>query len=209
MVVGALTIVVIAPWTVRNWRVSGSPVLISTNAGVNFYIGHSPQASGAGRIIDELVFRYPELPQAEAEAKINNDGFREGIEYAAKHPLREVVLSAKKVWWLYYRDDEALRWTDAHGEHPFLSDNTRTTLAVISNVYYWLLIALAVAGVRRWFSLRDPARLLLASVAAYWTLVHIAFFADPRFHAPLAPLLCVWAACLIDTLTRRVQPDRV
>jgi hypothetical protein len=198
--VGALTLLVIAPWTLRNWHVSGSPVLISTNAGVNFYIGHSPGADGAGRIVDELVFRYPELPQSEAEARINGDGFREGLRYAAHHPVREVTLSAKKVWWLYYRDDEGLRWTDGHGERHVMPDGVRSALAALSNAYYWLLIALALFGVRRWLSARDPARVLLVAVVAYWTLVHVAFFADPRFHAPVVPVLCVWAACGVNAI---------
>jgi 4-amino-4-deoxy-L-arabinose transferase-like glycosyltransferase len=205
--VGALTLVAIAPWTLRNWRVSGSPVLISTNAGVNFYIGHSPGADGAGRIVDELVFRYPELPQAEAEARINGDGFREGLRYAAHHPLREVSLSAKKVWWLYYRDDEALRWTDGHGERHVMPDGVRSALAALSNAYYWLLGALALLGLRRWFSARDPARVLLVAVVAYWTLVHVAFFADPRFHAPVMPVLCVWAACGVDAIASLVRRE--
>jgi hypothetical protein len=205
--VGALAALVVLPWTLRNWRVSGSPVLIASNAGVDFYIGHSSGADGSGRLVDDLVFRYPDRPQAEAEAQINRDGFREGLAYAAKHPLREVTLSARKLWWLYRRDDEALKWNDAHGERPFLSHAARNALAGLSDVYYWLVLGLAVAGVRRWFSLRDPVRLLLVSLVAYWTLVHVAFFADPRFHAPILPVLALWAAAGALALSRLVKPD--
>ena len=126
-----------------------------------------------GRKVDALVFRYPELPPAHAEARISNDGFREGLKYAATHPAREVVLSVRKLFWLYYSDDEALRWTDGHGERHVLSHMVFRALSPLSDVYYWLLLALALVGVRRSLSLtRDDAgatRLLLAVLVAYWT----------------------------------------
>jgi 4-amino-4-deoxy-L-arabinose transferase-like glycosyltransferase len=190
----ALAFVVVLPWTIRNYVESNSLVLIASNSGVDFYIGHSPRANGGGRIVDELVFRYPELPGPEAEAKVSRDGFREGLKYGAHHPLREIELSAKKVARLYYVDDEAVRWTDGHGARNVFSGRVRGALLAGSDVYYWLLLGLAGIGVTRWLRARDSVRLLLVSLVAYWTMVHIAFFADPRFHAPIMPVLCMWAA---------------
>ena len=34
----------------RNWTVSGEPILISTNGGINFFIGNNPTADGTFRI---------------------------------------------------------------------------------------------------------------------------------------------------------------
>lgn len=185
-------------------------MLIASNSGVDFYIGHSAGADGGGRIVDELVFRYPELPGPEAEAKVSRDGFLEGLQYAVHRPLREVELSAKKVWRLYYVDDEALQWTDGHGERAVFSHQTRDALSALSDVYYWLLLALAAAGITRWLRLRDPVRMLLVSLVAYRTLVHVAFFADPRFHAPIMPLVCAWAAIgIIEMMDTRRRVARV
>jgi hypothetical protein len=202
-IAGGLTLLVVAPWTLRNFVESGSLVAISSNAGVDFYIGHSEGANGRGRIVDEFVFRYPELPPAEAEARVSADGLREGLEYAVTHPLGEVELAARKVFWLYSRDDEALAWTDAHGERELLSDRARNALAAISNVYYWLVVGVAVAGLALRCSVRQPVRILLASLIVYWTLVHVAFFADPRFHAPIVPVFAIWAAAGLVALTNR------
>jgi hypothetical protein len=192
-VVGGLALLVVAPWTARNYVESHSLVLISSNSGVDFYIGHSAGADGRGRIVNDFVFRYPDLPPAEAEARISNDGFHDGLTYAVHHPLREVTLSARKVFFLYYRDRAAVDWIDSHGERHVLASSLQHALWLLSDAYYYAVIALAVVGVRRWFSLRDPVRLLLVSLAVYWTLVHVAFFADPRFHAPIMPVLALWA----------------
>lgn len=208
LALGGVMLAVIAPWAIRNYVESRSPVLIATNAGVDFYIGHSAGADGRGRIVDELVFRYPELSEPRAEAKVSADGFREGLKYAAQHPLREVELSARKVFWLWYSDHEALRWTDGHGERHVLRAGVKSALTLTSDLYYWLLLALALTGIRRWLSftrnLAAATRLLLVELVAYWTLAHVAFFADPRFHAPVMPVLCLWAAVAVISIAERV-----
>ncbi|MDP9237542.1 MAG: glycosyltransferase family 39 protein [Chloroflexota bacterium] len=192
--VGLPAALVVLPWSARNYVQSHGPVLISSNAGVDFFIGHSSAADGRGRVVNDLVFRYPELPPAEAEARVSSDGVREGLKYGARHPLHEVTLSARKVFWLYSRDDDAVLWIDGHGERFVLSRGVRTVLRALSNVYYYALIVAALAGIRRWCSLQDPPRLLLLSLVVYWTLVHMAFFGAPRFHAPIMPVLALWAA---------------
>jgi hypothetical protein len=78
------------------------------------------------------------------------------------------------------------------------------------------VLAFALAGVRRWLSFsRDDAgavRLLLVSLAVYWTLVHVAFFADPRFHAPIMGVVCLWAgvgaSAMVQTLRTVATPAR-
>ncbi len=114
--VGALTVIVVLPWTVRNYVESKSFVLISTNAGVDFYIGHSAEATGQRRQVDDFTSGYENLPPSQAEAKISMDGFQQGLGYAWSHPLREIELSMRKLFYLYYNDHEALAWTEAHGE---------------------------------------------------------------------------------------------
>lgn len=193
---------VVVPWTVRNAIELSEPVLISTNAGVDFWIGHHEGASGDFGATggDELVFRYPELDSTEREVRVNRDGFREGLEFAATHPVEELALPLQKLFWLYYNDEEGLRWNDGHGAAVFLNNTVREGLLALSNVYYFAALSFAALGVRLWLTLRDPGRALLVSLVAYWTLVHLAFFANPRFHAPVMPLAALLAAPAILSL---------
>jgi asparagine N-glycosylation enzyme membrane subunit Stt3 len=210
VVVGMLIAAMVAPWTMRNYVESDALVLVSSNAGVDFYIGHSDGADGRGRIVDELVFRYPELPPAEAEAQVNRDGFREGIEWALRHPVDEVELAFRKTFFLWYRDDEGLRWNDGHGESEIMPAGVRDAMIVLSNVYYWAVMAAAAAGavilLRRY---RDqPVTWMLLSLVAYWTLAHIAFFGDPRFHAPVVPVVSVFAGVAVGAVIAMRGADR-
>ncbi len=192
--IGMATIVL--PWTARNAIQLDSPVLISTNAGVDFWIGHHDNADGAFGTTggDVLVFSHPELDPVAREVRANNDGFRKGLRFAATHPAQELLLPFKKFFWLYYNDEEGLKWNESHGAQRFLPDAVRQIFYAVSNVYYFTVLALVVLGFRRWFSLREPGRVLLISLVAYWTLVHLVFFGDPRFHTPIMPFVALLAA---------------
>lgn len=187
---------VVAPWTVRNAVQLHEPVLIATNAGVDFWIGHHEAATGDFGATggDELVFRYPEMGSPEREARVNNDGFREGLSYAVSHPREELVLPFKKLFWLYYNDEEGLAWNEGHGGQEFLSTATRDGLRLLSNVYYFAVLGVVLLGVPFWLSPREPGRVLLVSLVLYWTLIHLVFFGDPRFHAPIMPIAGLLAA---------------
>lgn len=187
---------IVAPWSIRNVIELEAPVLISTNAGVDFWIGHHEDAPGDFGATggDALVFSYPELTTVQREVRVNAEGFRRGLKYAVTHPVDELVLPFKKLFFLYYNDEEGLKWNEGHGGQLFLSDQLRQSLLTLSNVYYFAVLGFLVLGVPLWFSLRDPGRLLLVSLIAYWTVVHVAFFGDPRFHAPIMPVVALLAA---------------
>jgi 4-amino-4-deoxy-L-arabinose transferase-like glycosyltransferase len=211
---GVVALAVITPWTVRNYLEANAVVPIATNSGVDFYIGHSAGADGRGRIVDELVFRYPNLPPAEAEARISRDGFREGLKYAARHPADEAKLTARKVFFLWYADDEAVQWTDAHAALHVMDRSLRHALLIMSNAYYRVLLAVAALGVvlsivqiRHVPSRARATFVLLLSTLIYWTAIHIVFFADPRFHAPVMPAMCALVAVALGRVMRQPIPS--
>ena len=93
-----------------------------------------------------------------------------------------------------------MKWNEGHGGQSFLSAPAREALLSLSNVYYFAVLGLAVLGLPLWASRRDPGRLLLVSLVAYWTCIHLVFFADPRFHAPIMPVAALLAALPLATL---------
>ncbi len=187
---------IVAPWTARNAIQLHAPVLIATNAGVDFWIGHHESATGdfgpTGGA--QLVFSHPELDPVAGEVRVNNEGFEKGLSFAVTHPAQELVLPFKKLFWLYYNDEEGLRWNEGHGGQDFLPGPVRDGLLALSNVYYFAVLGLLLLGAGRWLSLREPGRLLLLSLVGYWTLIHLVFFGNPRFHAPVMPLVALLAA---------------
>jgi 4-amino-4-deoxy-L-arabinose transferase-like glycosyltransferase len=203
--VALLAVVVIAPWTARNFIRSDAFIPIAANFGVDLYLGHSTQADGRLRATND--FPYPEgLSEQELQVRLNGDAARSAIKYAARHPLREVVLSARKIYWLYYNDHEGIVWNEGHGARTILRGPWRARLVLLTDGWYWLVLACAALGVRAWCSTREPVRLLLVTVVVYWTLVHVAFFGDPRFHVPILPILALWAAAGVMGLVAPRRP---
>jgi hypothetical protein len=75
---------------------------------------------------------------------------------------------------------------------------------LLANVYYYAVMAAAALGVLLWFSVRDKKRLLLVLFVVGWTLIHLAFIPDGRYHTPLIPIFCLWAAATLVFLWERV-----
>jgi 4-amino-4-deoxy-L-arabinose transferase-like glycosyltransferase len=200
--------IIVAPWTIRNAAQLGSPVFISTNAGIDLWMGHNDDANGAGGLGagQQLVYRHPDLDPVEREVRVNAEAVRESIAFAFTHPHEEIILPFQKFFWLYYNDEEGLKWNDGHGGQHFMSSGARQSLVALSNIYYFAMLGLVALGFRRWFSLKDSGKLLLITLIAYWTLVHMVFFGDPRFHAPIMPIAALLAAPALVALWSGKEP---
>ncbi len=202
----------IAPVTARNLLVGHDLVLISSNAGVNAFIGNNPDFERTVEIQPgpewvELV----SLPRREAGAVTPSDQSRwflgRAVEFAVTEPgpwLRLVVHKAQD----FLHGAEAGRNLDLY--------QARTWSGLLS-VLLWshwlafpmgLAMPLALLGVLLgwrggWFR-RPEARLLLWFLAVYGGTV-IAFFPASRYRLPVVPVLLLLAALGAWELAARVR----
>lgn len=89
----ALTMaVVVLPWTVRNYRVSGAFVPVSANAGLNLWQGNHPQADGA-------AYPLSQVDPLETYSEVERDGiYREwAVEQIRSDPGRFLALIPRKI----------------------------------------------------------------------------------------------------------------
>jgi 4-amino-4-deoxy-L-arabinose transferase-like glycosyltransferase len=205
-------VVVIAPWTVRNYFVMDSFIPISTNIGGNLYVGNFDGATGhmvpgAGEWARD---RYSYLPPKEQEVAMNNRLLREGLKFMFTHPGREVELTASKVRGLYEDDEEALRGIPNRQAGETIPHAGR--IADVANAYYFAVLALAGGGLLVWLRRPRSALILPLLAVAVFTLGQLPFFTDPRFHYPMLPAFALLAAAgvvgLFDT-ARRFSGSRV
>ena len=61
LVVGGVSLVVVAPWTLRNWQRFGRFVAVATNGGFNLWMGNNPKSSG--------TYQWPEFPPDVVDAR--------------------------------------------------------------------------------------------------------------------------------------------
>ncbi|HEY8490051.1 MAG TPA: glycosyltransferase family 39 protein [Dehalococcoidia bacterium] len=206
----AVVLLLTLPWAVRNTVRLGEPTFLSTNVGIDLWVGHHEGASGGLDFLDQVAYaaRFDHLPPVEAELAINRQGTRDALAYALSHPLDEARLAVLKFVRLYGDDADGLRWNEYYGEHPVFHGYWRWVAYGTVDLFYWLTGALAlgglIVGLRRRFRQFAPLALLFV----YWTAVHIAFFAEPRFHVPVLPLFAALAAWAAVTAVRAKRAKR-
>ena len=202
----------VAPVTVRNLVVGHDLVLISSNAGVNAFIGNNPDFERTLEIQPgpewlELVSR----PRREAGAVTASDQSRwflgRAAEFAVTEPGDWMRLTVRKAHGLLH-GAEAGRNLDLY--------QARVWSGLLS-VLLWshwlafpmgLAMPLALLGVllgwrAGWFR-RPEARLLLWFLAVYGGTV-IAFFPASRYRLPVVPVLLLLAALGAWQLAARIR----
>jgi 4-amino-4-deoxy-L-arabinose transferase-like glycosyltransferase len=204
-------VLVIAPWTLRNAIEMHALIPISTNSGAALRVGHGPESIGTTKWTHDNVDGY-DMQDAMAnptrEVKAYRSYTRLAIDYALTHPTRELELTKLKLWNLYRSDGEIIPWITTLGTTPLKPAGLDDTLWRVFDVTYYTLFLAAVVSLPLWLR-RRPERVLLASVFVFWTLFHVAFLAEPRYHVPIYPAFAIavaGGACIaFDYVARRVR----
>ena len=187
----AVALLVIAPWTLRNLRVTGSAVLVDTNGGVNFLIAHNPGATGTWM---DLGPANPVLLRGSGYDQADTDhlAWQAGLHYFLRHPGADLRQAGRVV---------ALFWGMADPDIGAFGGGLRpiTTDLHLPLVGFHVLRDLALLGgvgfLWRW---RRMA-VLWVTALGYCGGLSLLFFA-PRFRLPVAPLLAVAAAAALQQL---------
>ena len=182
-------LLVVLPWTVRNASLLGAPVL-STDGTFAFFNAHNPLADGSQSFdMNEIRAReWPwiaHLPPTEREIALSREELRYGVRYLLGHPRRELASIAPRLGYLYGSD-----------HHP-LSDHgsSRVHRAAIwgADLFFFAVLILALLGVPETVRPLGSRLVLPATVLCVTTVHGVLFFGDPRYHAPLAPVLALLA----------------
>jgi 4-amino-4-deoxy-L-arabinose transferase-like glycosyltransferase len=193
-VVGLIAIVLIIPWSIRNYVAMHTFVFLSTNDGENLYIGNSEFANGRFQfgVGMWILNQFSDLPPNEQEAMASNAMMREGLRFMFTHPGKELQLTGSKIRALYEDDEDGLRWIEAPEVGKPIGN--RSLWKNIANVYYFSVLALAGVGLVPWWRQRRGALLLPLLLIGVFTLGQMLFFATSRFHVPMLPSFCLLAA---------------
>lgn len=186
-------LLLLVPWTVRNKRVLGHWILVSTNSGYNFWIGNNPEAKGTFtpevaevlNLIDDEVERY-------------YLGYREGFDFILGQPDQFLLLIPRKLFYLFL--------TDTFSFYYLLTSAGKSSTGrfaalggVLFELHYLLILLLGLVGIV--LPLRDENRggiKLIYWVLGYWVFFHIFLFTIDRYHFPIMPLVIILASTAIS-----------
>jgi 4-amino-4-deoxy-L-arabinose transferase-like glycosyltransferase len=185
---------VLVPWAIRNTRLFGHVVLVSTNSGSNLWMGNHEGSTG----------EYATLP-AEA-TEIQNEAERdkylgdEAKKFIRRHPAHFVVAAVRRLLDTHSRESIGIAWNEA-GVVGRFGAGALKPLKALSSVYWWMVLSGALAGA----VVLAREKGLLGLVAAFGPLswaylaaVHAAVVAQDRYHFPSIPFVAALAALALD-----------
>ncbi len=196
---GIALALVIAPWAVRNTRLHGELVLISTNAGSNLHQGNNACVADYlargwdAQWVNCIELAPPELSETEADRWHR----QQALTYLREHSGEWPRLFWTKLWVLwspvimpydlppdpYLVDDAVLQF------HTPAFEAAR----VIHALYFTPLLVLGIAGlILGWRDRREIAPLV--AVFAAITVAYLIFHPSTRYRSPADPFVFVLAS---------------
>jgi 4-amino-4-deoxy-L-arabinose transferase-like glycosyltransferase len=204
-IAAGVAVLMLVPWTIRNAFAYHAFVPVSTNLGDTLCLDNSPGAYGGFRELppecsppaprSRVALRPGQLRTGEFEPEQNSHDLHYAVSWALHHPGREAELVVRRAFYGYRDDHDGLTDpTGAHGNFP--PSGLRNPLSRLADIYYYVVLALALVGARKFVG--EPRRLFVLLVAATLAAVPLFLYGLIRFHIPLLPFLALGAAVSID-----------
>jgi len=213
------TILIISPVTVRNWVVGKDFVLISSQGGINFFIGNNVESDGKTAAAAPGMLPYEgykdniwltsiklaekNLGKKLKPSEISNFWYKQGFHFIKTYPLKYLQLLGKKFYffWNSYEIENNKdlyfysRWSSL--SRLLLWDHLlRFPFGIVGPLAIWGLVLNAKYW-KKYF-------LLYAFIFSYMLSV-ISFFVASRFRLPVIPLLIIFASYSIYWLVEKIK----
>lgn len=209
-------LLVISPWTYRNFVVFGEPVMVSTNGGTALLLGANDQITGAHFGYEHTPvyqqFGIPWEDRVRRQVELNALQKKAAIDWIRENPASYAAWMPRKVLMLWLKDTDGF-WDYTSTYH----DSTLVVrgFQVANQIYYAAILLLALAcfvyatiGLLR--MREDRAKLgLLFCMPVFVSLIGAVFTGQIRYHFPAMPFLFIaaaWTLCrLMDKRSRPWQ----
>lgn len=208
LAVAGVTVLVLVPWTVRNWVQVGTATPVATNGAAFLCQGHGPDAKADVDDMTEADFAYcfagsPFDPRDPDEAAWAASIQRRALRWALTHPVEELELTWDKTYATMVNDPQALADARDGGRRAIGAPTTVERLTRAANLWHGTVLVLgvlALALIPRARSAWPIWATAVGSIAVVWL-----GNALDRYHHTTMALLAVLAGALLAA----IHPTRV
>ena len=194
--------VAIVPWTIRNTKLFGHPIFISTNGGTTLWMGNNPNSDG---YYMPTPATKPGLSEYEQDKMLG----QEARHYIFENPKLFVLSAIKKAFQLHIGETIAVHW-NAEGIKKEFGENFIFPLKLLTQLYWTSMLLLAIVGLIVMskelgvvHTLMHPAVLTWAYFTAFYSI----FIVSDRYHIPSHPFIAMLAANAILFVVKRTQQN--
>ncbi|MGB5108084.1 MAG: glycosyltransferase family 39 protein [Candidatus Zixiibacteriota bacterium] len=188
--VAVCAVLVVMPWTIRNYKVFGKLVPVSTNGGINFYMGNNPDATGGfnWKLPAGAIWNVPS-ENGQNEINASNLGYQQGIQFIRDNPGRFVELIGARLYYLF----RPPTWTILSKD----SLHEVVTKIVWVVMYLALFVVTLILGLPCAWKQRGYF-LSLLQLIAWLVLPFIVSYGGTRYRLPIEPLMAIISAAAIS-----------
>lgn len=171
-------VLVLTPWTVRN--------------GLRFHAFIPLRDNPHGALANGLDRRYPH--------RIDRIGgpappLSETLGYMERHPWELVPLQVEKLQNLYRDDSDGIYWLQY--TKPLLSAREARRWSLVADWSYFGIGGCALLAMPLLLRAPGRRRAVFAYVMVAWTAIETITWPETRYHYPLTPLICMFAAWVL------------
>jgi len=200
VVAAALGLVVATmPWAVRNSRLAGEPVWLSTHFGMNLYVAHHEGAQ-VGYSDGPLLLQVEEQELSEPEQ--SRVLARAALEYMGHNPARTALMALRRLTELVIGERDTV-YLSFLSERMQRFSTPQHLIGWFNNLFYLCLLFLFLMANRPAAIRLHPH--ILSGIAAFWVfaLFHALLFVQHRYKYPVLPLMMAVSAVGLDFLLSR------
>lgn len=203
----------ILPVTIRNYTVSNEFILLTTNGGINFFIGNNPFSPGVFSAPNDFDFysdlaghRYAEKVSGKklTEGEASSFWFKEGIKYFQNYPLEFTIKTLKKIF-IFFEADENPQSSIMSPQ--FFKDEFSKVLH-LPLVSFQLIWILALMGITTAIIRKEKFSLIYLFLGVYVFSTAL-FFINGRFRVALTPILIFFAAYFLVMLFQIIKENKL
>jgi 4-amino-4-deoxy-L-arabinose transferase-like glycosyltransferase len=204
----AAFVVTLAPWTVRNALAFHAFVPVSTNGGINLFIGNNPTARGRYKFSQQMDAQLSAAvvgPRRGGPNEVVIDRFAAQLAWAwvSRRPRAALELWKPKFDYLYGGDDGPFGYWSKRVPDARQSARIASAKALNQPVYPLLLwLAALGACITAWELSSGRKKLsslswLPAVIIIAFTGLHMLTFGDACYHHPMMPWLAIYVGTAV------------
>lgn len=211
-----LMLIPVLVWSIRNTIIFQQPAFISTNGGLNFYIGNNPYSQGSyDKNTEQVLFIFSD----QSEMEKNRLYFQKGIEFISTHPQKTLVNIFRKSFYLlatFGGSAEGLIIREFEQGSFGLKNISRVFFGIGQLISYWLILVAAIyfvvsplGGMKKQGKRKNLWLKSFLIFAVGYVVLLLPFFTFPRFRIPLLLPLIIFGSLGIQKVLVKVNLERL
>ncbi|MBD3202965.1 hypothetical protein GF327_01615 [Candidatus Woesearchaeota archaeon] len=191
LIIVIIFLITLSPWIVRNYRVHGDFILVTTNSGINFYRGNYENATGRYESYMGLDKIFP----GKSEIEKNKLGMKKGIENILNNPINFLELSAKKFMLFSSPDREILSYKNM-GYFEKITLPLYLFFVLFFYFYFSGIVILTIFYFIYIENFKDTCNQkgLIILLILYYFGIHSVVISSATYHAPIIPFFIIFAS---------------